>query len=238
MNRKRSLGQRRLLACTIAASLWCAVGSSVSPLLVQARPLGAPPGNHRSGAVRGACFNPDRNKVLTALVDESDPALTTQGNPTFLFYLPFDKNSFRSPNGLEYSVATAEFQLQDENNNSVLKHQKLVYFLPDKPGLVKITLPETEAPLELDKEYFWSFTIICNPNDDNSSNPSVSGWIKRVKPNSSANVWFDRLAQLIESRTNQAVQWTELLTSLNLQDLSQAAIIELKPKAEKDNGGG
>lgn len=198
---------------------------------VQARPLGAPPGNHKSGAVRGACFTPDKERGLIAVVDQSDPALTTQANPTFLFYVPFGRGSFRSQDGQDYGVTTAEFQLQDENENSLLKNQRIIVALPEKPGLVKISLPKTETPLEVNKEYFWSFRIMCDPSD-NTSNPSVSGWIKRVQPGSSPNVWFDRLAQLAQSPTNQLAQWTELLKPLNLQDLSGSAIIELKPQDE------
>ncbi|MFP5272843.1 DUF928 domain-containing protein [Coleofasciculus sp.] len=205
----------------------------------QAQGFGKPPGSSKSGGVRGECFAADRERPLIALVDGSELVLTTQTHPTFLFYVPY---SYRTQEGENYGVTTAEFELLDEQENSVLKHQKIVVSLPENPGLVKIALPHTETVLEPDKEYFWIFRIICDIND-NTANPSVSGWIKRVSMGSSENVWFDRLEQLAQSPTHHLEQWRQLLREVDpeLQDLAQAPVIELKPEAsgirrQDDNG--
>ena len=229
MNCKRSFFHHKLLSYTLIALFFNAVGYSFSLTPAQARPLGAPRGANKSGGVRGACFAVDRERALTALVDESDPALTTQANPSFLFYLPFGQTSDPSQEGQVYTATNAEFELLDENENSVLKQQKIILSIPGTPGIVKLKLPTTEISLEPDKEYFWIFRIICDAND-NTANPTVAGWIKRVQPNKSENVWFDRLNQLVESPTNSLDNWTLLLKQFDLQDLSQDSIVELKPE--------
>jgi hypothetical protein len=235
MNRKHSSFYQTLFTGTLAALFLGAIGYPFNAAQAQGRPLGAPPGNHRSGAARGACFAADRVRGLTALMDDSDPALTTQANPTLLFYLPFGQAPFSSADGQSYNATSAEFELRDVNENSALKNQKIVVSIPNKPGIVKLALPKTETALEPDKEYFWSLRIICDPND-NTANPSVSGWIKRVKSDASGNAWLDRLDQLAQSPTNQLDKWTELLKPFNLQEFSQATIIELKPADELRTG--
>jgi hypothetical protein len=173
-------------------------------------------------------------------VDGSDPARTTQAHPTFLFYLPYSQTPDRAEDGQDYSVTTAEFELLDENENSILKNKKIVLSVPDKSGIVKVTVPNTEASLEPDKEYFWVFRIICDAND-NTANPSVAGWIQRVREDSNPNLWFDRVERLAESPTNYLNQWRQLLEQFQLEDLAQTPIVELEPEAsgtrrQEDNG--
>lgn len=228
MNRQRSFLHRTLLTVTLAA-LFMAAGYPIDSAHAQGRPLRAPRGANKSGGTRGSCLAADRTRVLTALVDESDPALTTTANPTFLFYSPFGQNAAPSEDGQVNIPTTAEFELQDVNENLVLKHEKIIFSIPDNPGIVKLKLPKTEVSLEPNKEYFWILRVICDPNN-NAANPSVAGWIKRVTPNSSKNIWFDDLAQLALSRTNHSQQWKTLLKQFQLQDLAQAPIVELKPK--------
>lgn len=231
MNFRQSVFYQRLLTGTLVALLSSAMGFPLISLKTQAQDFGKPPGSSRAGGTRGECFAGDRERPLIALVDNSNPVLTTQANPTFLFYLPYSQSPNRTQDGQGNKVATAEFELQDENENSVLKNQKIVFSLPEKPGFVKITLPNTETVLEPDKEYFWIFRIICDPND-NSANPSVTGWIKRVRSGSSENLWFDRLDQLTQSPMNRLEEWTQLLRLVDpkLQDLAQTPIVELKPQ--------
>lgn len=236
MNRKRSFWYQLLLTGTLVSSFLVA-GYPIDSVQAQGRPLGAPRGSNKSGGVRGACSAADRTRVLTALVDESDPALTTQANPSFLFYLPFGRASDPAQQGEANSPMLVEFQLQDVNENSVLKNKKVVFSVPQNPGLVKLTLPKTEASLEPNKEYFWVLRVICDPSD-NTSNPTVAGWVKRVAPNSSKNVWFDNLAQLVQSPKTNLERWTALLKQFNLQDLSQTPIVELQPEAENNLGAG
>lgn len=232
MNLRRSLFYQKLLTCTLVALLFSAIGFPLICLKAQAQGFGKPPGSSRAGGVRGECFAVDRERPLIALVDGSNPALTTQDHPTFLFYIPYSQTPYPAQDGRDYRVTTAEFELLDENEKSVLKNQKIVLSLPEKSGIVKVALPSTEVSLEPDQEYFWIFRVICD-SKDNSANPSVAGWIKRVRVGSSENLWFDRLDQLAQSPMNYLEQWTQLLREVDpkLQDLAQAPVVELKPEA-------
>jgi hypothetical protein len=235
MDRKRSLFYQTLHACTLAALVFGVLGYPLSPAQARPRWSGKPPsGNSSSNGVRGECYAVDRERPLTALVDKSDPALTTQAHPTFLFYLPYSQTPYPAQDGRNYGVTTAEFELLDENENSVLKHRKIFFSLPAQSGIVKIMLPSTEASLEPGKEYFWIFRVICD-SQDNSANPSVAGWIKRVSVGSSENLWFDRLEQLAQSPMNSLEQWTQLLRDVDpkLQDLARVPVVELKPEASE-----
>lgn len=203
-------------------------------LKTQAQGFGKPPGSSRAGGVRGECFVGDRERPFIALVDGSNPTLTTQASPTFLFYSPYSQNP-NAKNSRNDRVMTAELELRDENEESVLKSEKIVFALPDNPGLVKITLPNTETVLEPNKEYFWVFRVICDPND-NTANPSVSGWIKRVTVGGE-NLWFDRLQQITQSPMSHLEKWRQLLREVDpkLQDLAQTPIIELRPHRQQGN---
>lgn len=231
MNCTQLLFYQRLVAGTLVALLSSAIGFPLLSLKAEAQSFGRPPGSSRGGGVRGACLVADRERPLIALVDNSNPTLTTQANPTFLFYSPYSQSAQRTQGSQNFRTITAEFELRDEDEKSVLKNQKLVFALPEKPGIVKITVPKTETTLEPDKEYFWIFRVICDAND-NSANPSVAGWIKRVNTGSSENLWFDRLEQITQSPVKLLEQWTQLLKEVDpkLQDLAQTPIVELKPQ--------
>lgn len=229
----------KLLTGTLVALLSSMMVLTFISKDAQAQGFGKPPGSTKAGGVRGECFAADRERPLMALVDSSEPVLTTQTHPTFLFYLPY---SSQTQEGQNNGVTTAEFELLDEQENSVLKQQKIVVSLPENPGLVKLALPPTETELEPDKEYFWIFRIICDPND-NTANPSVSGWIKRVSVGSRESFWLDRLDQLTQSPTSRLEQWRQLLVEVapELQNLAQTPIVELEPEAsgtrrQEDNG--
>lgn len=230
MNYKRFLIHPTLRTCMLAALLFGAVGSSLIPTYVAARGLGAPSGNSETGGVRGACSVADRDRGLRALVDASDPALTTEENPTLLFYSPFGQPSSGSLEANTSVATTAEFELRDEDENSALKSQKIVVSIPQKPGIISLRIPSSEVRLEPNKEYFWVFRVICD-RDDTSANPSVSGWIKRVDSGASETVWFDKLHQIVQSRTNDLENWTKLLGQFGFQDLNQSPISELKLEA-------
>jgi hypothetical protein len=236
MKRMRSLFCQVLLTGALTTLLLpSAMEFSLTPLQAQAqRAFKKPSGTARGNIVRGPCLADSQEKALISLLDESTytkPILTIQERPTFLFYLPYSRTPDRTQDGRNYSVVTAEFELLDENEKSVLKNQKIVFSLPEKSGIVKVKLPSTEASLEPNKEYFWIFRIICD-SQDYSANPSVAGWIKRVRVGSSENLWFDRLEQLAQTRTNHLDSWTEFLRQFDVQNLAQQEIVELKPEEE------
>lgn len=235
----QSLSQR-ILAIGLLTGLLCSFSLVMLPATTEARPLGRPKGISKTGAVRGACPAIDtklQNRKLIALVDSNDPTLTTQAYPKFWLYLPFTRTE---------DVTTAEFELLNENQDSVLTKRKINVSLAPKAGIVSFTLPSGEKPLEVGKEYFWVFRVVCD-KDDRSSNPTVTGWIKRVEPKTTlvsqlksipktdqykvyeANkIWFDQINLLAQYRTKHNQVWTNLLTSFGLGEFAQQPINELK----------
>ena len=106
---------------------------------------------------------------LTSLVtgekDNSFRALTTEGHPTFWFYVPYPTTS----------TLTAKFVLI--NNEKDLVYQGN-YQLTKTPGIISITLPSTTS-LEIGKDYKWTFKIICDPEDP-AADMFVNGKLQRI----------------------------------------------------------
>lgn len=197
-----------------------------------------------SGGRRGEC--PVGTKTLKALIPDKDPGQTTQDYPTFWFYVPFGQTSF-TPAGTtsKVTVTSAKFMLLDENRKPALK-KPIVLPLPAQAGIVHFTLPATEKPLEVGKDYNWFLSIVCDAKQP-SANPSIYGWITRTEPTSQlANqlksqsqtsflaykengFWLEYVSQLANDRAKQQDSWKELLKLFDLQDFSQAPIIELSP---------
>ncbi|NET86917.1 MAG: DUF928 domain-containing protein [Kamptonema sp. SIO1D9] len=122
------------------------------------------------------CLSVD--KRLTAIVpgidNQSFPSLTAQKHPTFWFYIPYSSDS-TSPLVAEFSLLTKN----TENNN--IRILEKTYELEGTPGIIGISLPET-TPLEINRNYRWVFSIICNPQD-RSEDMYVSGLVQRVNQN-------------------------------------------------------
>ncbi|MCV3214081.1 DUF928 domain-containing protein [Plectonema radiosum NIES-515] len=180
---------------------------------------------------------------LTAVVPNSNVGLTTQANPTFFFYVP-------------QTSATLELVLRDQN-----KEYKQTYKSSDKGGIVSI--PFNKAPLEINKVYRWSFSIVCDPQE-RSKDKFVEGAIKRVKtapqlasklatasPQQRANlyaeagIWQDSLASLAQSLSSNPnngelkADWQALLTSssVGLDNLVSEPLLpdQLKPQVITTN---
>ncbi len=212
--------------------------------LLAKRPLNA--GNtSSSGAVRGEC--PAGIKNLKALNPEKDPGHTTQGHPTFLFYVPFGQNAPQSETS-DVKVTSAQFELQDDTGNLVLT-QPMELRLPDQAGIVKFTLPSTEKPLEVGKDYYWRLSFICDP-DQPSANPSVNGWLTRIPASAQLdsrlkamppqqqylaykenNLWFEYVTGLASNRTKDSSAWSELVKMFDLQEFATAPVSELRPES-------
>jgi len=204
----------------------------------------------RSGGVRGECLMGTED--LRVLMPENDPGLTTQGHPTFWFYLPIGKQSLsskaRSP---VPSTTFLEFLILDEANQPALT-EPIRIPLPNQPGIVHLTIPSTEQALEVGKDYNWFFSIVCNDHDF-SANPTVSGWLSRIQPSQKLiqrlkslrsqdkylaykenHLWFEYLSQLADYRTVQTTAWKNLLALFSLQGLVQAPLVEIKPEIPKN----
>ncbi|MEI2580743.1 DUF928 domain-containing protein [Scytonema sp. PRP1] len=128
---------------------------------------------------------------------------TTEAYPTFLFYIPY----VYKKSEVEYG----KFVLLDKDKHRVTG-PIFVKIPVDKPSIAKFTLPESAKPLEINQEYTWYFSIICNPLKP-SRNPGVTGWIERVQlpilpPQNylyyaQQGIWYDTVTHLVENANIQ-----------------------------------
>ncbi len=129
-------------------------------------PVQGLPGRRLGGGTR----NPDGGYVeqmpLVALIPENNLGITTAALPKFLFYLPAASE-----------VRDVEFVLYDEADNLI--YETTVSVSP-MAGIFGVDLSSAEglAPLQLDKNYHWYFSIIA---DDRAQDMSVDGWTRRVE---------------------------------------------------------
>jgi Domain of Unknown Function (DUF928) len=100
---------------------------------------------------------------------------TIEEKPSLWFYIPYNYNE---ESQLEY----AKLALVDEDKHLV-KETPILFKLPEKAGIAQVKLP---ISLEVNKQYKWFFSIVCDENKP-SRNPSVTGWIRRVLPEKSVS---------------------------------------------------
>lgn len=186
-------------------------------------------GQPQGGGTRGGC--PQVDKPITALVPTSSDrstsgesqslrattkttspstiGLTTAKHPTFWLYVPY---SFPSPRRIE-------FTLKDENDKPIYQTS----FLESKisPGIVGFELPSVAPSLEVNKVYYWQFSMYCNPEKPSAVEDfgvevaTVQGGIHRIKPNSSLSEQLNRATP--EERValyTKAGIWFEAVTTL------------------------
>ncbi len=201
-----------------------------------------PSQKREGGLVRGNCAG--QEMYVTALlpktnekalkIDQVEIESTVSPRPTFLVHMT------------QPPVKNAEFMVQKQNGEDVFA-EKIA--LTGNAGILSMTLPASSKPLEVGQLYHWSFSVVCDPND-NSANIVVDGWVKRIEPAptlaaqlqiaspidraalyAQAEIWTDALSTLAELRKAKpndpqvAEDWTSLLESVNLNTLAQATII-------------
>ena len=192
-------------------------------------------GRRKPASARGPCSPSE--KSITALIPTTNLGLTTAAYPTFFFYIP-------------QTTATAmEFVLIDEDNQRQIFTTTLT--ITGNPGIVSLSLPTTEnlPPLELEKEYHWYASLICN-YQQRSGDIYVDGWIQRVEPDSilisklqnssitervivyqESGLWYDTLQSLAEARrlhpdnSSLVAKWTTLLRSVGLDQIAQEPLV-------------
>lgn len=187
------------------------------------------PGRRISGGSRSprpACLNTIPNQPVIALMPEGNIGLTLSAHPTFWFSLP----AISAGKSLEFGLF---------NQAGEIVYQKTLE-ASEEAGITHLSLPENTAPLEVDQDYRWYLSVVCNPNS-RSEDLFVTGWVKRVQPDRNISqqlatatdqerlalyeesaLWYDILTTLAELRrksptdTELAQRWSTLLESVNL----------------------
>lgn len=192
------------------------------------------PGRRVGGGTRGNCNFGEKN--LTALVPKNNLALTVAANPQLFFYIPPTTD-----------LQVLEFVLLDESDRQVYEK---TFKTTGTSGIISLSLPNS-AQLEMGKKYHWYLSVICNAQD-RADDVSVDGWIQRVKLNptlasklakvapsqraavyAQADLWQEALTTLVEIRysrpydRNISAQWTSLLQSVGLENLSQEPVVAI-----------
>jgi hypothetical protein len=166
---------------------------------------------------------------LTALSPVTKPGLTVTERPTFLAYVP------------QTTAQTAEFSLFDQNNQGIYQ---TTFALTNTPGIVSFSLPPNSPPLEIGKNYTWSFAMICDPKN-RLQDQFVRGRTRRTELDAAlmnqienaapkervslyrtADVWYEALFTLFELQRSQpndpsvSAAWKELLNSGGLNSIA------------------
>lgn len=178
---------------------------------------------------RGACRQDPQNsnQLLTALSPTNKPGLTLAERPTFFVYVP------------QTSARFVEFSLLDRHNRGIYQ----TTFAPNNTsGLVSFTLPPDAPPLEIDRDYTWSFALICD-RQNRLEDRFVTGRVRRINLDPSlkqktesavpkqrlalfqkAGIWYETLSTLVELQRSQPndpalrATWREILQSGGLND--------------------
>ena len=103
---------------------------------------------------------------LQAVIPISNSGKTVSGHPRFWVYFPYTSQQ----------VSQVEFILQDRERQDIWRSQfKLEN---NNPGYKSFSLPETEAPLEVEGWYRWYVKVYCDAQT--ASAVYVQGWVKRI----------------------------------------------------------
>ncbi len=181
--------------------------------------------------------NPNHDPHLKALIPTKyqgekteSVELTRSQHPTFWIYLPDT-----SAKQMVLSI------MEVEENKSLRPHAQVFLPVPQKSGIMGLTLPQDSPSLEIGKTYLWAVVLVCgekpSPND-----PTISAWVRRIDlPTSEEGktalerakwygergIWYDTLSSLAEARRaqpenrNLADIWVSLLASVGLESMAK-----------------
>ncbi|NJL10389.1 MAG: DUF928 domain-containing protein [Calothrix sp. SM1_7_51] len=204
----------------------------------------------RGGAASRGCGNGNQSVIALVPIYEQELkreqteavsmtkvwGLTVSEHPTFWFSVPNQKST----------INTIEFVLKDESSKPSQTLYRASIAIPEKPGIIRVSLPVRTPPLQIGKMYHWFFKmkVICNPQQA-PERQYVEGWVQRVSPNpklasslkqatayqrvglyAENGIWYDALTTLAELRlvkpqdANLATDWINLLQSVGLEKLA------------------
>lgn len=215
----------------VTFSAWQLAKAQLTPELISVEfPTGntsrPPSSGTTGGGSRGYCRaitgEKKKKKELIALMPTDNTGTTISTNPKFFLYVP------------EHKAKLAEFEVKDKSGKSLYSTELNI---STTSGIVKLTLPENVS-LKTNKEYTWTFAIVCDPLDRGTDN-LVQGTIKKVEISSElenslknatlleqakiyakAKIWHDTIATVADLRTSNPKEWEELLRSVELEEIA------------------
>lgn len=107
------------------------------------------PSRVASAATRGDCFQ-NQKPIIPLLPPGREAVLTTKEYPTFYFYIP----------QITRETQAMEFVLRDDDSITPLYRAS---FKPVRQsGIISVRIPANRQPLQIDKQYTWGFSLVCN----------------------------------------------------------------------------
>ncbi len=210
-------------------------------------PDNRPPDNRSPGIpspdrTRGGCTIKDqKNKDLIPLLPKSKIGRTISEYPIFFLYLP------------KTEAKVAEFVLQDDKGNQIYQ---TTLNINNSSGVIGVSIPTNQniSPLQIDKNYTWSVSLICD-SDDRSKDVFEKRTVRRVEVSADirsqlqkadprlkaviyaqTGIWQDALSTLVAARrvnpndADLAADWKILLDSVNLGTIVAEPIAPIDPK--------
>lgn len=189
-----------------------------------------PPEGGEDSATRGPCENTKLSlKPVLPLIEGDFSGLTLKERPTFWFYVPYQSDS----------ISSGEFVIEDEEGKAV---SEMRFKLPKIPGFVSITIPNTEKPLEKNKQYRWKLQLNCTSQSSNEPNFDFKpGLVKRVdianletqlqtakleeriKLYIGKKIWYDAASDFANNKESREA-WFKLLEAVGMEKLKQEPI--------------
>lgn len=176
--------------------------------------------------------NSDLPTRLLTLTDHQ--SLTVAERPTFLAYVA------------STSAHSLFFSLKDEQDDY---YYEQTIPLSGHPGIVRISLPKTAAPLKVGQRYVWSVVLVCEASLRPDS-PRLEGWVQRVpleapmmtqlqqssllaqaETYAAQGIWYDTIALMADLKQRRPqdlgfnANWKALLESVGLGKLATAPIL-------------
>ncbi|MBD2576861.1 DUF928 domain-containing protein [Oscillatoria sp. FACHB-1406] len=250
-----AIRSRGLLVSLLASMMWMN-GNGMTQLSALAQPawevsVNFPKASGNSGSPRqttgagnrnGTCtIRKDSQPGMTAIMPVGNIGTTVAANPSLSIYIP-------QTNAKRLEVVIAEVAFAEEEFKEVYVKSDFVIpvALKEDPGI--ITLKLDGANLEPNKLYKWTFTAFCGDANDFSKAEKVWGLfepkelsadlrrqlegatpLEQAKLYAQAGIWNETLALVSSLRASNPREWTELLHSIDLNNLDSAPLLESNP---------
>ena len=201
------------------------------------------PGRREGGGTRGDECTQGNLSRLVALMPEKSLGLTTESYPQFFWFIPKTKARF------------VEFKLYDVDKQNVNRTPiyQTMFTITGEPGIASLTLPSEAGipPLESGRDYRWSLSLVCNPENRTRDDIRVFGGVERVSLNlydasrlehlsqrdrlsiyEDRGLWIDALTTLASlhacypTDTELSTHWAALLEAVKLQDYAGQPLMQ------------
>ena len=226
-----------IIACSLGGLIiWQAIAAASTVVFVP--PTGGAPRETKGGSARGdvlctSLIDRSAQKLVLLTPVNSSRNLTTLERPTFLVYVP---------------PTTAEKALLTLKNDKGQTHYRTFLSVPQKGGILRITLPANASPLTVNQTYEWGFALLCGGKLRPDS-PSASSTVQRTQLEAKAaaalagqpllqqasiyganGVWYDMIATIATLKYSQpqdkalSETWNQLLKSVGLETVAAVSI--------------